>query len=294
MDIDKDFPVGNAAGWCKSVFEVEKLSRSAAAFIVVGSITVNPRTGNPGNTFDGNPVFCLNSLGLPNPGIESIEKTGPEMIKIARAAGKPIILSIAGFTPEEFWALSRHAQAIGFDGVEINIGCPNIVRGSERKPIISYRPDLVSQTLQHVVGAQNERNIFVSVKVSPMDPERMREISGVIMRYPVDAVVTQNTVPNCLDFDPDKRPIIDTPDHTGFAGGSGKQIFRQALGQVRQWRSLLPEDVAVWGVGGVDSGLDVRKMIWAGASVVQVGTSYFISGPKVFGDIAAQYVNFHD
>lgn len=293
MNINPDFPVGNAAGWCKSVFEVDKLARSAAAFIVVGSVTINSRTGNPGNTFDGDPVYCMNSLGLPNPGIESLEKTGPKMIEIARSAEKPIILSIAGFTAEEFWTLSRHAQAIGFDGIEVNIGCPNVVRGAERKPIISYRPDLVSQTLQHIVGSQNEGRMFVSVKVSPMDPERMREISAVIMRYPVDAVVTQNTVPNCLDFDPNGKPVIETPDHTGLAGGSGKQVFRQALGQVRQWRSLLPEDIAVWGVGGVDSGLDVRKMIWAGASVVQVGTSYFMSGAKVFGDIATQYVNFH-
>jgi dihydroorotate dehydrogenase len=32
-------------------------------------------------------------------------------------------------------------------------------------------------------------------------------------------------------------------------------------------------------------------MLWAGASAVEVGTSYFISGAKVFGEIAGQFVN---
>ena len=49
-NISKDFPVGNAAGWCKSVDEVRKLAESAAQFVVVGSITAQFRGGNPGNT----------------------------------------------------------------------------------------------------------------------------------------------------------------------------------------------------------------------------------------------------
>ena len=127
MLINPDFPVGNAAGWCKSTAEVAELAASVAQFIIVGSITCECRLGNRGSTFDDTPLRALNSLGLPNPGIENIEAFGPRMTDAAHKANKPIILSVAGFSAEEYGVLSRKAQRIGFDGIELNLGCPNIV-----------------------------------------------------------------------------------------------------------------------------------------------------------------------
>jgi dihydroorotate dehydrogenase (fumarate) len=294
LKINPQFPVGNAAGECKSIEEVRILAKSAVSFIVVGSITMESRDGNPGNTFNGDPIFTLNSLGLPNPGIEKIREIGPDMVRIAHAAGKPIIMSAAGLIPDEFGDLACAAQEIGFDGVELNFGCPNVADKGKRKPIISYRHELVRGSLESVF-AYNRSCIpahwFVSVKVSPMDPERMDEIALVLNGFSINAVVTMNTEPNCLDFNQDGTPVIDTPDKTGYAGSSGLSVLHKALGQVKQWRERLPDSVAVWGVGGVQSGESVQKMLWAGASVVQVGTAYFIGSAKVFGDSATQFIN---
>lgn len=296
INIDYRFPVCNAAGHCKDTKEVELLARSAASAIIVGSITLKQRDGNPGNTFDGN--LGLNSLGLPNPGIENIRKIGPHMVRIAHEAGKPIIMSAAGFAPEEFNTLVFEAFQVGFDGVELNFGCPNVADGGKRKPIFSYRKELLNESNKRVFsyggGSVFGGGGFVSVKVSPMDPERLDEIAGVIERFDIDALVTQNATPNCLDYRPDGKPVIDTPDKTGYAGGSGEQVFRQALGQVKQWRERLPKRIAVWGVGGVGTGEHVQKMLWAGASVVEIGTAYFVSGAKVFGDIATQFINLNE
>jgi dihydroorotate dehydrogenase (fumarate) len=290
ISIDASFPVTNAAGECKSLAEVVKLSQTTVSAIVVGSITLLKRDGNPGQTFNGDLVFGLNALGLPNPGIEEIKKVGPEMIRVAHAVGKPIILSVAGFSVYDYYELARSASDIGFDGVELNLGCPNVVDCGKREPIFSYRSRLVHDSIASALGGTRP-GLFISVKVSPMDAERLCEIASVINVFRIQAVVTQNTVPYCLDFNPDGTTVINTPDGTGYAGGSGKQIFMQALGQVKQWRGRLPAEVEVWGVGGVQSGDDVRKMLRAGASVVQVGTAYFVGGAKVFGDIANEYVN---
>ncbi len=291
LPIDPEFPVGNAAGWCKSVWDVKDLARSAASFLVVGSITKERRSGNPSNTFNNDPQFTLNSLDLPNGGIDALAQSAPDMVRAAHMARKPIIASIAGFTPKEFGELAQRVKKMGFDGVEVNLGCPNVADGGVRKPIISYRPDLVRTVLEEVFPRIRVLNWFISVKVSSMDPDRLDEIASVITLFPIDAIVTQNSVPNCLDYRTNGKPMIDTPDETGYAGGSGKQIFQQALGQVKQWRERLPENIEVWGVGGVQSGDDVQKMLWAGASVVQIGTTYFIGGAKVFRDIAVQFVN---
>lgn len=293
--INTDFPVGNAAGWCKSVEEVEKLAASAAQFIVVGSITVNERLGNPGNTFNG---FSLNSLGLPNPGLRKIADLAGEMVSIAHAARKPIILSVAGFTQDEYCLLTQVAQALDFDGVEINLGCPNVVEGNKRKPIASLDLQLTETIVDLCVTSLkfDYPDFFVSVKVSPMsNPLQIIDTAELLAGYNIEAVVTQNTFPNGLLFNEDSSPQIQTPDKTGWAGFAGSAIKPMALGQVNQWRKALDASganhIQIWGVGGVQCGRDVRDMQTAGATVVQVGTAYFVSGPKVFGDIANEYIN---
>jgi dihydroorotate dehydrogenase (fumarate) len=294
--ISRDFPVGNAAGHCKTLEEVVVLAQSAAQFIVVGSITVLKRDGNPGNTFNGN----LNSLGLPNLGIEYLRQVGRGMVKVAHDAGKLIFLSIDGFSPEEYFSLALVAVECGFDGIEINAGCPNVVDGGKRKEILSFSPIMLGYVVQGVlhIAKSGPTELYVLVKVSPMsNPAEIVRTADLLSATPIDAVVTQNTFPNALLFNDDGTPQIQTPDKTGWAGHAGPEIKAQALGQVSQWRSALDKagrnDISVIGVGGVQTGKDVRDMLRAGASLVQVGTSYFVGGAKVFGDIANQYINLN-
>lgn len=297
FDISNDFPVGNAAGWCKSVDEVRHLAASAAQFIVVGSITVAERAGNPGNTWNN---VSLNSLGLPNPGIKRIAEVAREMITLARAAKKPIIMSAAGFEPREYVELATAAQELGFDGVELNLGCPNVADGGKRKPIASFDLHLTEEIVSLVIASVKWRpNFFVSVKVSPMsNPLQIVEMAASLSMFNIDAIVTQNTFPNGLLFNEDGSPQIQTPDKTGWAGFAGSAIKPMALGQVSQWRRALEkapgrhaQNIDVCGVGGVSCGRDVYDMLHAGASVVQVGTAYFVGGAKIFGDIANEFVN---
>lgn len=289
IKVNSLFPVGNAAGWCKSVEEVERLSKSACECIVVGSITLEERLGNPGNTFNNE---SLNSIGLKNPGIEKILAMSDEMVKFAHDANKPIILSIAGFSIEDYRLLSKKAASTDFDGVEVNFGCPNVADEGKRKPIFSFDLDLMDNALDEVILNFSK---FISVKVSPMsNPMQIVETAGLLSVFGIDAVVTQNTFPNGLLYNPNGTPQIETPDKTGWAGFAGSAIKPMALGQVNQWRKALDSfdsnHIPVWGVGGVKNGQDVHDMIRAGASLVQVGTAYFVGGPKIFSDIANEYL----
>lgn len=287
--VDSNFPVGAAAGWCKTVDDVRELARSTASFLVVGSYTVLPRDGNPGNVFNGMSEFSLNSLGMPNLGIEYLKSYGHEMVKLAHVREKPIYLSIAGFSPWEYGILAHVAIEIGFDGVEVNMGCPNVADGGKRKAIASFDPQMVHAILSEIGTSMKET--ILTVKVSPMtNPQDIVHIAGVISQYPVHAVVSMNTIPNSLDFTSEGKLVIETPDKNGWAGGAGSAILPMALGQVSQWRKVLPDTIQVWGVGGVQNGLAAKKMLLAGASVVQVATGLFVYGPKIFSDIASEFV----
>lgn len=279
------FPVGSAAGWCKTVEQVRQLSLASVSCITVGSYTVLPRDGNPGNVFNGDPDFSLNSLGMPNAGLSYLEAHGREMVDIAHDSDKPIYLSVAGFSSDEYRILAHLGFECGFDGVELNFGCPNVADGGRRKSIVSFDLSMVDEIL-HTLGPPASGSILLT-KVSPMtNPNDIVNLAELIVHYPVFAVVTMNTLPNCLDFDPGGKAVIQTPDGTGWAGGAGRSVLPIALGQVHQWRKTLPANVQVWGVGGVHTGADVRKMLTAGASAVQIGTGLFIYGPRIFADIA--------
>jgi len=293
-----DFPVGNGACMCKTTGDVKSLAVSAADFIVVGGYTPKERAGNPGNTFNGDSAQGLNSRGLPCGGIPYLDAHGKEMVETAHKAGKKIILNINGFTPRDYYDLTIAAVAAGFDGVEVNTACPNIVDGAARKPIFFF--DLALS--HHLIGAVSSalpEHMFMLVKVSvSSDPEYIVRYAQMLQPFGVYGVVATNTFANCLLYRSDRKPQIDTPDKTGWAGGSGHMLKAIALGQVNQWRHTLPKATQVIGAGGVachpsgiSYGFDVMDMLHAGASAVQVSTAYAIHGPKIFGEIASQYLD---
>ena len=148
-----EHPLMNGAGTCKLIdgdMGVKTLVRSATSAIVVGSITLEPRPGNSGDVFFVNNGFSLNSMGLPNPGADYYRKNLPEMVKLAHQARKPLFVSVAGFTHEEYADLTVLAFDGGADLVELNLACPNVWQGSSQKRIACFDSKLVSEILRTV------------------------------------------------------------------------------------------------------------------------------------------------
>lgn len=292
-----EHPVMNAAGTCKRTEDVERLSRSAAAAIVIGSMTVLPREGNSGQVYQqaSGGRFSLNSLGLPNGGKDYYMKALPETVKIAHDAGKPLLASAAGFSPSEYAELATLALDAGADLVELNLGCPNVWQGSDQKPIASFNPDLVGEILgevQEAIGTEKP----VSVKLSPYsDPELLTTIAGRIANSPlVKVVTTTNTFPNAFGFDQQGRPLIRVTGQAdeALAGLGGPAMKAIGLGQVMQFRKLLPERIQIIGVGGISTGSDIQEYLQVGAIAVQVATAYLRDGQhdeNVFSRLLMQW-----
>src|SRR5688500_17669015 len=159
----------NAAGTCQTVDDVAKLARSAVAAVVVGSITAEPRTGNGGDVYWSSPAFSLNSLGLPNRGADHLRRELPRMLEHTRAAAKPLVVSIAGFTVEEYARLAE--AALGADLVEVNLGCPNVWSDGEQKRIACFDPPQTERICEAVDAVLGPVGTPFGVKVSPFsDP----------------------------------------------------------------------------------------------------------------------------
>src|SRR3989344_3127833 len=110
----------NAAGTCKLLEDVQRLSRSATSAIMVGSITKEERTGNEGDVYWADSIHSINSLGLPNRGAAYYAAHLPSMVRVAHDEGKPLFVSVAGFSPEEYAHLTEVALKGGADLVELN------------------------------------------------------------------------------------------------------------------------------------------------------------------------------
>ncbi len=285
--LELEHPLMNAAGTCKTLEDVEKFARSAVSAIVVGSITVDARTGNEGNVYWKGDGYSLNSLGLPNRGLGYYEKRAGWMVQTAHQAGKPLIASVAGFDDKQYALLCDRAVALGFDAVELNLGCPNVWVDGEQKKIASFDRPAISYILDAVYRLLGE-DIPVGVKLSPFsDPTLLESVAKTFWSYPVGYVAACNTFPNSMQLDQTGTPVISV----GLAGLSGAAMKPISIGQVTQLKRNLPSDIQMVGVGGVMNGQDITDYLNAGATAVQAATAYWNAGenPGVYGDILSTY-----
>ena len=65
-----DNPLMNASGcWCESAEKLDELQASASGSFVTKSATENYREGNPSPRYVEVPLGSINSMGLPNEGL---------------------------------------------------------------------------------------------------------------------------------------------------------------------------------------------------------------------------------
>jgi dihydroorotate dehydrogenase (fumarate) len=273
-------PIMNGAGSCKTLEDVRSLARTPAGGIVVGSGTVKGGTGNENNTFDWNQYRSLNSLDLPNPGKEVYRSQLPEMVNIATQAGKPLHFSIAGNTPDEYAEMALVALEAKVNCLEINLGCPNKFDGDKRQARIIANLPYVSYEILHLIRRRIGFLLPISVKVTYYsDRGVLEEMAGVINdpRFAIHAVVTTNTLPNCVAFTENGKHLL-VPQFKGYAGGGGRMMKEAGLGQVQMWRETLKPEIQIIGVGGISTGRDVVEYMWAGADAVQMTTALLTKG----------------
>ncbi|MCA9349625.1 dihydroorotate dehydrogenase [Candidatus Saccharibacteria bacterium] len=269
-----------ACAVAKSREDMLALCDTKVDIVLMGSMTVEPRDPNPApNWYDGG-LFGLNSFGLPNPGIKANAQFIPEVLELAHQKGKEFMISVAGFSVEEYRALAEFADEMKVDYLELNLSCPNTDHGK----IVSFDPELVGEIVKVVLDVTS--SVKVTVKVSPYtDPNLLKIVADklALLHQEYDrlvGVVTMNTIPNALVLDKGKSVI-----GAGLAGMSGKAVMPFALGQVFQFRQLLPDTMAVIGVGGIETYEDLNQYFEAGASSVQAATLIVRDGHQAINEL---------
>ena len=238
--------------------------------------TASPREGNPLPRIAESASGMLNSVGLQNPGVESV--ICDELPKLRRVFRKPVIANICGFSISEYVEVAEkldQQDQVGW--LEVNISCPNVHGGGMS---FGTDPKLAAEVTKAVKSATKKP---VIMKLSP----NVTDISAVATaceQAGADGISLINTLMG-MRIDPGiQRPIL-----ANITGGlSGPAVFPIALRMV--WQVYQAVSIPVIGLGGISTPEQVIEMMLAGAVAVEIGTANLIDPyacPKILRALPA-------
>ncbi len=270
-------PVLNGSGTFDAIaarraFGDAMLERFPFSAFVSKTITPEPRAGNPPPRLWETPAGLINSIGLPNKGLDGfLDHDLPQLAELP----VPLIVSVMGTSQEQFAQLVEGvAPRAEVAALELNISCPNVASGL----VVGESPEETSSLLA-TLRPLTEKPLIV--KLTPNVPPA--PIAAAAERGGADAISLINTL-RALAIDPATgRPWLGA-ERGGLSGGAVRSV---ALNQVREVRAAV--SLPVVAMGGVATGGHAAEMISAGATAVAVGTESFrdpLAGLRVAADLA--------
>jgi len=247
----------------------QRLVKGGAGAIVTKSIGLEARKGYSNPTVFQTKNGLINSMGLPNPGIANY---APEISHAKTVLNVPLIVSVYGFSIEEYVITAQKAVEAGADAIELNVSCPHVKKtGSE----VGQNPKILSQVVRKV-KAKIQKPVIVKLSPNVTD---ILEVARAAVTAGADALTATNTV-RALAIDVETtRPILSNT----FGGLSGPAVKPIALRCVYELYSKL--DVPIIGCGGITDWRDAVEFLLAGASAIQIGTAIALKNTQVFSTI---------
>jgi dihydroorotate dehydrogenase (NAD+) catalytic subunit len=237
------------------------------------TITLAPRQGNPPPRLWETPAGLINSIGLPNKGLQGfLAEDLPQLAELP----VPLIVSVMGFSRDELAELVMQVAAREEVAMlELNFSCPNVETGL----IMGADPSETSRSVERL-RPLTDKPLIVKLTPNATDPAA---VAAAAEAAGADCVSLINTLKG-MALDPRTgEPWLGA----GSGGVSGPAVRAIALAQVAAvcQRVRIP----AIGMGGVASGRDARDFLLAGARCVAVGTESFrdpAAGRRIAAELA--------
>ena len=239
------------------------------------TITPEPRAGNPPPRLYETPAGMINSIGLPNKGLEGfLSEDLPELARLP----VPLCVSVMAPSRPGFAALvERVGQRDEVAAIEVNVSCPNVKSGL----IVGEQPGETLALLE-VIRPLTDKPLIVKLTPNCSDPAAVARAAA---DGGADAVSLINTL-RATGLDP---ATLDPWLGATSGGLSGPAIRSIALDQVR--RVTAEVSIPVIGMGGIETGADALGFLALGASAVAVGTASFrdpAAAERIRAELAAE------
>lgn len=272
-------PVINASGTydaiaARQAFGDALLEDFPFAAFVSKTITPEPRAGNAPRRIWETPTGMLNSIGLPNRGLDGF--LAHDLPRLAELP-VPLIVSVMATDRDGF---ARLVEAVAareeVAAIELNVSCPNVHSGL----IVGERPEETLDLLR-ALRPLTGKPLIVKLTPNVADPAAVARAAA---EGGADALSLINTLKGSA-LDPASGEPALAAGHGGLSGPAVRPI---ALQQLRAVRAAV--ELPLIGMGGIASGADAAEFLAAGATLVAVGTESFRdprAGARVAAELAA-------
>ena len=278
--LDLEDPVVNASGTFDAIaaqraFGPALVERFPFAAFVTKTVTLAPREGNPAPRLFELPSGLLNSIGLPNKGLEGFLRE--DLPKLALLP-VPLIVNVMGGAHDQVAELvERVGERDEVTALELNVSCPNVKTG-----LMFGADPLEVAGLLDAVRARTTKPLIVKLTPNCASPA---DVAAAAEAHGADAVSLINTLRGMAPHP--HRP--GEPWLGGKTGGvSGPAVRAVAIAQVSEVRGRVR--IPIVGMGGVQSGRHALDLLRAGADLVAVGTESFrdpLAGERVRRELRA-------
>jgi dihydroorotate dehydrogenase (NAD+) catalytic subunit len=275
-----EHPVVNGSGTFDAIaarraFGDALLERFPFSAFVSKTITLAPRAGNAPPRLWEAPAGLINSIGLPNKGLDGyLEHDLPELARLP----VPLITNVMGSTAAEVIEL---VEAVGardeIAAIELNVSCPNVKTGLD----IGADPGSL-QAFVREVRPHTDKPLIVKLTPNTAD---VAAVAAAAEAEGADAVSLINTL-RAMALAPGRSDPASPWLGGGTGGLSGPAIFPIALAQVAAVARRVA--VPIVGMGGVRSGRQARDLLDAGATLVAIGTETFrdpLAGARIAAEL---------
>ena len=275
-------PIGLAAGFDKSAEAYNSLFKLGFGFVEIGTVTPLQQLGNPKPR-----IFRLeedsaliNRLGFNNDGMEIIK----DRIKLEKKEG---ILGI-NIGPNKNTKEQKKDFCLGLnfffdiaDYITINISSPNTQGLRDFHDSERLKELLISL---NKVKKDKKTSIPLLLKVSPdINDNYISEITEVALKNSVSAMILTNTTNGNRE-----SLLSETKKEEG--GLSGEPLQEISTEMIKKFYKVSNGKIPIIGVGGVNSGKSAYEKIIAGASLLQLYTSFVYKGPFIVKNIKKELI----
>lgn len=270
-----DTPFGMAAGFDKDVTMVSGLYALGFGHVEVGTLTAQAQPGNPRprlfRLIEDRAV--INRMGFNNGGAASAV---PRLKKLRRIKHRPVIgvnigksrvVDVENATDD--YVISTKLLAPLADYLVVNVSSPNTPGLRGLQELAQLEP------LLSAVKAEAGSTPLL-VKIAPdLTDEQLDEIAALTVKLNLAGIIATNTTIA-------RTGLISSPqrvEEIGAGGLSGAPLASRSLEVLKRIRQVVPAEMCVISVGGIETAQDVQERINAGATLVQGYSAFIYNGP---------------
>ncbi|XP_050528570.1 dihydroorotate dehydrogenase (quinone)-like isoform X2 [Daktulosphaira vitifoliae] len=276
-------PIGLAAGLDKQGEAIKSMHNVGFGFVEIGSVTPFPQPGNelPRVFRIINKDAVINRYGFNSDGHDAVYE------RIVKQKKDDFVIGVnLGKNKNSEDAKTDYVKGIEkFSSVAdyfvINISSPNTpgLRNLQKK-------DDLKNLLSSVIEARNKnckkhKLTPLLLKISPdLSDQDKKDIAGVILdeKCRVDGLIISNTTV-------ERDGVCDCPNGLEPGGLSGRPLKDKSTKLISDFYKLTNGKIPIIGVGGIFNGQDAYEKVRAGASLLQIYTSFIYNGPPIITKI---------